>query len=284
MFDRGDNMMNYTKINLSGVFYMSETYSQKHAHMLHKHRGILELLYIASGEGRYIVGNRGYAVREGDLVICNAEIIHGEAPFQEHSIQTYCIALSGVNTEKLPVGCIIDKAKRPVITIGKYKNLAAQMMADIYELFCEDKANLPICRQLSVGLLMLVQKIIEEHNTQNKFMIEQKNENMIRELTEYLDANYTENITLEKLSSIMHISVSHISHLFKRETGLSPMQYVIHRRIGEAQSLLAETTIPIKQIEEQLGFGSSCHLTAMFKKYVGISPREYRKYFTDKKD
>ena len=60
------------------------------------------------------------------------------------------------------------------------------------------------------------------------------------------------------------------------------MQYVIHRRIGQAQSLLAETNIPIKQIEEQLGFGSSCHLTSMFKKYVGISPREYRKYFSDK--
>lgn len=40
-----------------------------------------------------------------------------------------------------------------------------------------------------------------------------------------------------------------------------------------------ETSIPIRQIEEQLGFGSSCHLTTMFKKYVGISPREYRKHF-----
>ena len=57
------------------------------------------------------------------------------------------------------------------------------------------------------------------------------------------------------------------------------MQYVIHRRIGEAQSMLVETELPIHRIEEQLGFGSSCHLTSMFKKYVGLSPREYRKHY-----
>ncbi len=43
------------------------------------------------------------------------------------------------------------------------------------------------------------------------------------------------------------------------------MQYVIHRRIGEAQTLLMDTHIPIHMIEERLGFGSSCHFSAMFK-------------------
>ena len=277
-------MMDYSKINLSGVFFISRAYSQKHAHMLHKHKGILELLYIAGGEGRYIVGNRGYAVKEGDLVICNAATIHGEAPFQEHTIETYCIALANYDNGALPLGCLIDKARKPVISLESFAAMAAQMMPSIYNLFTKDVQDKVICRQLAISLLMIVEKLLQEHDSQNKFIIEQKNENIVRELTEYLDANYTENITLEKLSRVMHISVSHTSHLLKRETGLSPMQYVIHRRIGEAQSLLAETQLPIKQIEEQLGFGSSCHLSAMFKKYVGLSPRAYRKYFTDEAD
>ena len=156
-------------------------------------------------------------------------------------------------------------------------------MVNLYLLYNQKKDNnLLLCRHLTVSLFLLVYKLVTEHNEQSKSVIEQKNEDMVRKLTNYLDENYTENITLEKISKIMHISISHISHLFKRETGLSPMQYVIHHRIGQAQSLLAETNIPIKHIEEQLGFGSSCHLTSMFKKYVGISPREYRKYFVDK--
>lgn len=273
-------LVNITDIKLTGVFFIDELYSQKHAHMLHKHKGILELLYIASGEGRYIVGNREYAVKKGDLVICNADTLHGEAPFQKHEMQTYCCALSGINFDNLPQGYIIRQEQRPIMTLSEYTQLVEQMMISLYK-FYQDNDKI-FCQQMAITLLMLIVKLLVEHGQDSKFVIEQKNEYLIRKLTSYLDENYTEDISLEKLSRVMHISVSHISHLFKRETGLSPMQFVIHRRIGEAQSLLAETNIPIKEIEERLGFGSSCHLTAMFKKYVGLSPREYRKYFLDK--
>lgn len=270
-------LVDITDIKLTGVFFIDKLCSQKHAHMLHKHKGILELLYIASGEGRYIVGNREYAVKEDDLVICNADTLHGEAPFQKHKMQTYCCALSGINFDNLPLGYIIRQEQRPVIALGEYAKLVEEMMINLYK-FYQDNDKI-LGQQMAITLLMLVVKLLVEHGKDSKFVIEQKNEYLIRKLTSYLDENYTEDISLEKLSKVMHISVSHISHLFKRETGLSPMQFVIHRRIGEAQSLLAETNIPIKEIEERLGFGSSCHLTAMFKKYVGLSPREYRKYF-----
>lgn len=273
-----DNL-SYDNICLTDMFFIDKNYSENHAHMLHKHKGILELLYIADGEGRYIVGNRNYAVRAGDLVICNADTLHGEAPFQKHNIQTYCCALANVDIDYLAKGRIIAPEKKPILTLEKFDPLVRELMLNLYTLNKEN-CNKLICKQMAVTLLLLVCKIITLHDQQNKFIIEQKNEDMIRKLTNYLDANYKQDISLDKISTAMHISVSHISHLFKRETGLSPMQYVIHRRIGEAQSLLAETNLPIKEIEECLGFGSSCHLTAMFKKYVGLSPREYRKYFT----
>lgn len=65
---------------LVGTFYTDETYSKNHAHMVHKHEKVLELLYIASGEGRYQVGHREYAVHAGNLIICNGNTLHGEAP------------------------------------------------------------------------------------------------------------------------------------------------------------------------------------------------------------
>ena len=126
----------------------------------------------------------------------------------------------------------------------------------------------------------MVERALYLHNQQDRCQNEQKNEALVRSITEYLDQHYTEPLSLEQIAVQMHISSSYLSHLFKRETGLSPIQYVIHRRIGEAQSLLMETDLPIHVIEEQLGFGSSCHLTTMFKKYVGIAPREYRKHFS----
>ena len=109
----------------------------------------------------------------------------------------------------------------------------------------------------------------------------QRNETLVREITRYLDEHYTEQLRMEDICSEFHLSVSYLSHMFKKEVGLSPKQYIMLRRIGEAQSMLSEGDIPIGQIEEQLGFTSSCHLASTFKKYVGLSPREYRQHFRE---
>ena len=89
-----------SRIQLTDVIFVDREYSFKHPHMLHKHEDVLELLYIASENGRYLVGDHEYAVTAGDFVICNANVPHGEDPFQEHHIQTYCLVLSGANLEK----------------------------------------------------------------------------------------------------------------------------------------------------------------------------------------
>ena len=57
------------------------------------------------------------------------------------------------------------------------------------------------------------------------------------------------------------------------------MQYITLRRVGEAQSLLAETDLPIAMVGERLGFDSNSHLNQVFKRYVGMSPTEYRQRF-----
>ena len=61
------------------------------------------------------------------------------------------------------------------------------------------------------------------------------------------------------------------------------MQYMMQRRIGEAQSLFVETSIPIQDIEYQLGLNDNAHFSKMFKQYVGVTPKEYRKHFSDRR-
>ena len=108
----------------------------------------------------------------------------------------------------------------------------------------------------------------------------QKNETLMRDITESLDHNYKkETLRMSDLIERFHVSGSFLSHEFRKETGLSPKQYIVLRRIGEAQSLLENTNQSIGEIEAELGFSSGVHFSATFKKYVGMSPREYRKYY-----
>ena len=88
---------------------------------------------------------------------------------------------------------------------------------------------------------------------------------------------------MEKISAEFYISKSNLSHTFKKEVGLSPMQYIMQRKIGEAQSLLVETSKAIQDIEYKLGFSDSAYFSKMFKKYVGVTPNEYRKHFAGRR-
>ena len=106
---------------------------------------------------------------------------------------------------------------------------------------------------------------------------------LISQLKDYISEHFAEHLTLEKISEQFFISKSSLSHIFKKETGLSPIQYIIQRRIGEAQSLLVETSLQIQEIEFRLGFNDSAHFSKMFKKYVGVTPKEYRKHFSERR-
>ena len=61
--------------------------------------------------------------------------------------------------------------------------------------------------------------------------------------------------------------------------GVPPMQYVIKRRIGEAQTLLMDTDLPVAVISEQLGYSNPWNFSTAFRKCVGMSPSQYREAF-----
>lgn len=268
------------KPKLISTYYINEAYGQHHVHMLHKHADFLEILYVSNGSGRYIVGKREYNVCQGDIIICNANVLHGEAPFQQNSkIESYCIAINRVKMLNLPENRLIDNSKKPVFTLGEQSQVVSDMMKMIHKLYCDDNTNFQVINHLMSAILYHITDFITQDMNTEKYKIEQKKEDFIRLVIDYLDLHYTENIKLEQISKDLFVSPSTLSHVLKKETGLSPIQYMLQRKIGEAQSLLMDTDLPINEIEENLGFSSSCHFSATFKKYMGISPREFRNHF-----
>ena len=68
----------------------------------------------------------------------------------------------------------------------------------------------------------------------------------------------------------------YLSHAFKREYGVSPINYMISRRIEESKYLLAETDLSLSQIAQLLGFSSLSYFSQVFHRSQEISPKEYR--------
>ena len=94
-----------------------------------------------------------------------------------------------------------------------------------------------------------------------------------------MNAHYRERLTVQQMSRDLHLSESYISHVFREMLGCPPMQYILRKRIGEAQTLLISTDYPISRIAQMVGFDSQSHFNKRFRAYVGIAPGQFRKNY-----
>jgi AraC family transcriptional regulator len=92
----------------------------------------------------------------------------------------------------------------------------------------------------------------------------------------YIHAHLGQTLSLTTLAAVAQMSLTHFSHLFKHATGLAPHQYVSQCRIERAKRLLVETDMPLIEIGPQVGYADQSHFTALFRRYVGMTPKTYR--------
>jgi len=107
--------------------------------------------------------------------------------------------------------------------------------------------------------------------------LEAENFEMISELQRRFETHYEEAYTLEELSREYNVSVSLLSHQFKKLTGSSVMGYLLSCRMAAAKNLLAQTTLSIGAIVDKCGFSDSSNFSRTFKQMNGISPSDFRK-------
>ena len=96
------------------------------------------------------------------------------------------------------------------------------------------------------------------------------------QIKNYLDANYSENITLDTLAAITHMNKYYMAHAFTKYIGISPINYLLQKRIQEGKSLLESTTHSIAEISALLGFSSQSYFSQTFKKATGKTPIQHR--------
>jgi len=92
----------------------------------------------------------------------------------------------------------------------------------------------------------------------------------------YVNANYSENITLEEVSERLGFDQSYFCRIFKTATGATFTEYLNFVRICKAESMLLKTHSSILEISEQVGFSSVSYFNRIFKRYLNCSPRFYR--------
>ena len=93
---------------------------------------------------------------------------------------------------------------------------------------------------------------------------------------EHINEHYTEQISISDLAELSFISEPHLFRIFKKELGVSPIEYKNELRIKRAEALLSDPECSIGEIALLLGFENACYFSRIFKKFRGISPKKYR--------
>lgn len=99
----------------------------------------------------------------------------------------------------------------------------------------------------------------------------------VEQALEWIREHYAEDLTINSIAAALHISASHLMHLFKENLHTTLIDYLTAYRMERAQSLLCEGSYKIYEVSEKVGYSDSRYFGQLFKKHTGLTPREYIK-------
>lgn len=109
-------------------------------------------------------------------------------------------------------------------------------------------------------------------------------DNPVENAIRYIRSHVAENISLENLANEASLSVYYFAHIFKDQTGFSPIEFVINTRLDQAKILLAQTSKSVEEIAYEVGYSSASSLTNIFTRKLEISPGQYRSMYWNPSD
>lgn len=106
--------------------------------------------------------------------------------------------------------------------------------------------------------------------------IPSKNNELIKKAISHISKNYSKTLTLEEVANHVHLNSAYFSTVFKQSCGSSFKEYLNMVRIEESKRLLANTDYSVIDIAIAVGFEDQSYFSKVFKKYTGLTPKQYR--------
>ena len=233
-----------------------------------------KLLLLRSGSGGYMVEGRRYSLEAGDVVLIGSRCVH--RPEFTDACERVIIYISPEFLRRSSGGgcdleAVFSGAGGHVLRPGEKARRQLFGLADRLEgeLSREDYGH------VILGSVLLLQLLVEVGRVQRSAAALpgpiQPGNSRIQDILRYLDANLTEDITIDQLSEAFYISKYHMMRLFRRETGQSIHSYLSDRRLLHAKDLIAGGMSATESCFRS-GFRSYSAFTRAYAKRFGSTP------------
>ena len=234
----------------------------------HEH---LEILYFRSGSCKVGVSGETIKAEADDTVVINSNELH----FLEKSenSQYFCIIIN----PKFFSDVIFDD-----VIIKRIINKDAIIKKCFDDIFLEHTLRHDgydmVIKSIAYRLMA---HLVRNHRTQKPSELTASTRNTktqrITEILSYIDTHYSEKLTTAELAKKAYLNEQYFCQIFKKATGQSLVMYLNRYRIEKATVLLKNTELSITEIAMNVGFDNANYFSRIFRKHIGMNPREYPK-------
>lgn len=228
-----------------------------------------KLHYVHSGAGFLLSNGREYHITAGQLFAC----FPGETVFYRADAadpwEYSWVAFNGLNAEQYlrragfsPDQLVIDCPNKALIENAFHEILST-------------KGNTANHDLNYIGYLYLVlASIVDDSGSACDTSNTRK---YVKIAIRYIKENFQHDISIEGIASYLSLDRKYFSKIFKRETGYSPTEYLIHYRIENARELLQNTSLSIADVAVAVGYSSQFSFSRAFKQHTGVSPSSFKR-------
>ncbi|MDQ0111897.1 AraC family transcriptional regulator [Paenibacillus harenae] len=250
-----------------------------------------EILFVHQGVGSIIVDQRTYELRRGMLFVFQPFQLHKiyadvapDEPFErtilyvdpsqtEEALRPFPKrhALFHKLWQGQDIRTVFDMQEetgRLEAIFGSYGNLDARRRE-------YDTEEITMLLLQLMGCIAAVRDGEEARATATDRGIERKSR-YSEQIMQWIEAHYAEEVTLEQLAELLHLSKYYVSRVFREETGSHITDYLTVRRIKQACRLLQTTVYSVERIGMDVGYPNASYFINTFKRVVGTTPLKYR--------
>ena len=253
------------------LYVSSASYGKDWISILHSH-SFAELFYVVTGEGFFCTESGQHPIQKGSLILINPNVRH-----TEKSTTPQALTYITLGVELLKFQFHDTNADFYIYDFSPYTGIILPILNTMLDEVKQKKNSYDlICQNYLSILLLKISRI-----TKDEFAITTSRDlpAECEVIKNYIDRHSQEPLTLDMLADISHLNKFYLSHIFSKAYGISPINYLLERRILHSKELLKSSDFSITQIAHLSGFSSPNYFSQSFKKYTGVTPKSYRQKY-----
>lgn len=225
------------------------------------------LIYCTDGKGIIEVEDQTYYMGKADAFCIPRNRKHKYYADKSEPWSILWVHFKGENTEYFP----IEECKIVHINSRHSDNRMTVLFNLLFRVL-ERNYTLGNFIYISQVLSLILSEVyfrekVDESTSQNRH---------VTMVIRFMYQNLAKGLTLEDISEEVQLSKSYLNSIFKQQTGHSPVEFFIHLKMQEACKLLKSTDMYIYEVSSRLGYDDQYYFSRIFKKVVGMSPKEYK--------